>query len=174
MKDEAGQSAAKLAAFITHPSSLHHRPPLPLEVREVRSRRDLDRFVKLPWRIYAEDPHWVPPLLLEVKEFLNRRKHPFYKHGDATQFIALRGGEAVGRILVSDDPRYNQQRGEQRRLLRHVRVRRRPGGGPRPARRRRRLARGARPHEHHAARSTIRSTTPAACWSKVSTRRRGS
>ena len=32
-----------------------------------------------------------PPLLMEVKEFLDRRKHPFYKHGDATQFIAVRG-----------------------------------------------------------------------------------
>ncbi len=84
----------------------------PLEVREVRSRRDLDRFIRLPWRIYAEDPHWVPPLLMEVKEFLNRRKHPFYKHGDAAQFIATRGDETVGRILVSDDPRYNQDRGE--------------------------------------------------------------
>lgn len=83
-----------------------------LEVREVRDRKDLDRFIKLPWRIYAEDPNWVPPLLTEVKEFLNPRKHPFYLHGAATKYIALRGGETVGRILVSDDPRYNQAHGE--------------------------------------------------------------
>ncbi len=44
-----------------------------------------------------------------MKAFLDRRKHPFYKHGDATKFIALRGGETVGRILVSDDPNYNRQ-----------------------------------------------------------------
>ncbi len=84
-------------------------PPAPLEIREVRNRHDLDRFIRLPWRIYADDPHWVPPLLVEVKEFLNRRKHPFYKHGEATKFIALRGDQCVGRILVSDDSRYNQQ-----------------------------------------------------------------
>jgi GNAT superfamily N-acetyltransferase len=84
----------------------------PLEVREVKDAADLDRFVKLPWRIYAEDPHWVPPLLKEVKDFLDPRKHPFHRHGQATQFIALRGGETVGRILVSDDPRYNEERGE--------------------------------------------------------------
>jgi GNAT superfamily N-acetyltransferase len=86
-------------------------PLSPLEVREVRSRRDLNRFVKLPWRIYAEDPHWVPPLLVDVKEFLNPRKHPFYQHGAATQFIAVRGSETVGRILVSDDPLYNEETG---------------------------------------------------------------
>ena len=51
----------------------------------------------------------MPPLELEVKEFLDRRKHPFYLHGEAAQFLALRGGVPMGRILVSDDSRYNQQ-----------------------------------------------------------------
>ncbi|MBN1395529.1 MAG: GNAT family N-acetyltransferase [Pirellulales bacterium] len=86
------------------PSSL-----APLQIRQVNDRRDLDQFIELPWRVYAADPHWVPPLLLEVKEFLDPRKHPFYKHGEATQFIALRGGQCVGRILASDDSRYNRQ-----------------------------------------------------------------
>ena len=84
----------------------------PLEIRPVLGRGDLHRFLKVPWRVYAQDPQWVPPLLLDVKEFLNRRKHPFYQHGDATQFVAVRGGETVGRVLVSDDPLCNQQRGE--------------------------------------------------------------
>ena len=45
--------------------------------------------------------------MLERKEFLNRRKHPFYEHGDAALFLARSGGEIVGRIMVSDDPNYN-------------------------------------------------------------------
>lgn len=81
----------------------------PLEIREVRTAADLDRFIQLPRRIYGGDPHWIPPLVSEVKAFLDRRKHPFYKHGDATQFIAMRGGETVGRILVSEDPNYNRR-----------------------------------------------------------------
>ncbi|MEN6451419.1 MAG: hypothetical protein ABFC96_13080 [Thermoguttaceae bacterium] len=85
--------------------------PSPLSICEVSTRGDLDRFVRLPWRIYAEDPHWVPPLLREVKAFLDPRKHPFYKHGEATKFLALRGQEPVGRILVSDDGLYNKQAG---------------------------------------------------------------
>jgi GNAT superfamily N-acetyltransferase len=80
-----------------------------LEVRPVQSAKDLDQFARVPWPIYADDPQWVPPLLLEVKQFLDRRKHPFYLHGDAAQFLALRGGVPLGRILVSDDPRYNQE-----------------------------------------------------------------
>ena len=103
------EQTAPHSSLITHHSSLSSAP---LEVREVQGRGDLDRFVKLPWRIYAQDPSWVPPLLVEVRDFLNARKHPFYLHGAATQYIALRGGETVGRILVSDDPRYNEERGE--------------------------------------------------------------
>jgi GNAT superfamily N-acetyltransferase len=80
-----------------------------VEIREVTSRRDLNRFIKVPWRIYPNDPCWVPPLLVDVKEFLDRKRHPFYLHGEATQFLALENGQAVGRILVSDDPHYNRQ-----------------------------------------------------------------
>jgi GNAT superfamily N-acetyltransferase len=47
--------------------------------------------------------------LLEVKAFLDPRKHPFYLHGAATQFLAYDQGQLVGRILVSDDPNYNEQ-----------------------------------------------------------------
>jgi len=83
----------------------------PVEIRQVTTRRDLGRFVTMPWRIYRGDPQWVPPLLIDVKEFLDRRKHPFYRHGEAAQFLALSQGEAVGRILASDDPRYNQKHG---------------------------------------------------------------
>lgn len=80
-------------------------------IRPVATRRDLDAFVKVPWMIYRDDPHWVPPLLRDVKEFLDSKRHPFYLHGAATQFLAYKGGEAVGRILVSDDPHYNAQHG---------------------------------------------------------------
>ncbi|MDY0168091.1 MAG: GNAT family N-acetyltransferase [Thermoguttaceae bacterium] len=82
-----------------------------LEVHRVAGRRDMDAFCRLPWAIYADDPNWVPPLLVEVKEFLDRRTHPFYAHGDAVQLLATRGGQPVGRLLVSDDPNYNRQHG---------------------------------------------------------------
>ncbi len=80
-----------------------------LRIVEVRSRSQRDDFIRLPWRIYRNDPVWVPPLLVERKAFINPQKHPFYKHGAAAQFVAYAGGDAVGRILVSDDPHFNAQ-----------------------------------------------------------------
>jgi ribosomal protein S18 acetylase RimI-like enzyme len=78
-----------------------------IEIIEVASRADRDVFIKFPWQIYRDDPAWVPPLLVERKQFLDRTKHPFFDHGDATCFLARRDGKTAGRILASDDPNYN-------------------------------------------------------------------
>lgn len=80
---------------------------LPVQISKASSPRDRDDFIKFPWRIYRNDPVWVPPLIIERRAFLNRKKHPFYLHGDAELFLARRNGEIVGRIIASDDPRYN-------------------------------------------------------------------
>ncbi|MEY2538113.1 MAG: hypothetical protein QOG67_1853 [Verrucomicrobiota bacterium] len=78
-----------------------------ITLSKVVSARDRDAFIKFPWRIYRNDPAWVPPLIMERKQFLDRKKHPFYRHGDAALFLARRDGEIVGRIMASDDPNYN-------------------------------------------------------------------
>jgi GNAT superfamily N-acetyltransferase len=80
-------------------------------VSPVRSHADRDAFLRLPWRIYRDDPAWVPPLLLDRKDFLDPKKHPFYRHGEAQAFIALRDGEVIGRALASHDPRYDEAHG---------------------------------------------------------------
>ena len=78
-----------------------------IEISQVDTPRDRSEFIKFPWRIYKNDPVWVPPLILERKVFLDRKRHPFYEHGDAALFLARRNGEVVGRIMASDDPNYN-------------------------------------------------------------------
>ena len=78
-----------------------------IEVSEVTSRRERDAFIKFQWEIYANDPAWVPPLIIERKAFLDRKHHPFYRHGDAALFLARKNGKILGRIMASDDPNYN-------------------------------------------------------------------
>ncbi|MBA3962231.1 MAG: GNAT family N-acetyltransferase [Chthoniobacterales bacterium] len=82
-----------------------------IQVTEVHSTAERDAFIKFPWEIYRDDPVWVPPLILERKEFLDRKKNPFYEHGDAALFLARREGKIVGRIMASDDPNYNALHG---------------------------------------------------------------
>ena len=78
-----------------------------IEVSQVIGSRERNAFIKFPWRIYRNDPAWVPPLIIERKAFLDRKRHPFYKHGDAALFLVRQNGEIVGRIMASDDPNYN-------------------------------------------------------------------
>jgi GNAT superfamily N-acetyltransferase len=78
-----------------------------IQVSPVQSATDRNAFIKFQWQIYRNDPAWVPPLIIERKGFLDRDKHPFYRHGDAALFLARKDGEIVGRIMASDDPNYN-------------------------------------------------------------------
>jgi hypothetical protein len=78
-----------------------------LTIRPVRNGRDLKRFVGLPYRLHAGTP-WVPPLKLERRLFLNRRLNPYFKHGEAEYFLALRGDRVVGRISAQIDHAFNE------------------------------------------------------------------
>ena len=78
-------------------------------VEHVRTRRQRQEFVDFPWQIYEGDANWCPPLKIEAHAAINHKKHPFYKHGVAVQYLARREGKVVGRISVSDDPNYNAE-----------------------------------------------------------------
>jgi hypothetical protein len=79
-----------------------------LEVRPVASKRDLNTFIKLPWRLYRNERYWVPPLLFERKRFFDRQRNPFFAHAEAEYFIAWREGRAVGRITAHIDRHFNE------------------------------------------------------------------
>lgn len=83
-----------------------------VEVRAVEGRADLERFLKLPWSIYADDPMWVPPLLSDVRAALNPAKHPFHEHADVALFLAWRGRDLVGRIAAVENRAHNEFHGD--------------------------------------------------------------
>jgi GNAT superfamily N-acetyltransferase len=79
-----------------------------LEVRPVADKRELNVFIKLPWRLYRNEPRWVPPLLMDRKRFLDRERNPFFKHAEAEFFLAWRDGRPVGRISAQVDRNFNE------------------------------------------------------------------
>lgn len=82
-----------------------------LVIRAVRGRRDLKRFVKVPFRIHKDHPLWVPPLVVERMQFLNPRRNPYFEHAQAELFIAERDGEPVGRVSAQIDSRWDEYQG---------------------------------------------------------------
>lgn len=71
-------------------------------------RRDVNRFIDLPFSLYRDCPQWVPPLRSEVRLCLNRRKHPFYEHSDAEFFVVEADGHDAGRVAIIDNRNYNR------------------------------------------------------------------
>ena len=69
---------------------------LPLEVRPVLDKSDLEAFIRFPFRLHAREPHWVPPLLMERREFYHPAKNPVYEYAQVRLFAALRGGAGGG------------------------------------------------------------------------------
>lgn len=83
-----------------------------LTVRPVRSRPDLDRFVRVQWTLNAGHAAWVPPLRRDVRARLDRAKNPFFLHAQAEYFLAERGGNAVGRIAAIVNENHRKEHGE--------------------------------------------------------------
>jgi len=86
-----------------------------IAIQPVETRGHQKRFIRLPWRIYADDPCWMPPLVMAQEELLGFRKHPFYDRSKSRSFLVTRGGRDVGRITAIINAghidRYKEQRG---------------------------------------------------------------
>jgi hypothetical protein len=80
---------------------------LTIEKIDTSAKKQVKRFVNLPYRLYANHPQWVPPLRREAKLYLNRKKHFFYDHSEADFFLAARNGRDVGRVAVLDHRLFN-------------------------------------------------------------------
>lgn len=76
-----------------------------VEIERVESRRQLNEFIRFPWRVYRDDEHWVPPLIREQKRFLSTA-NPFFQHAEAEYYLARKGGKTCGRISASIDWNY--------------------------------------------------------------------
>jgi GNAT superfamily N-acetyltransferase len=71
-----------------------------VKVYTVGSKKELMQFIKLPWKIYKDDPNWVPHLLMDRKKILDKKKNPFFEHAEAEYFLAELNGELAGRIAA--------------------------------------------------------------------------
>lgn len=77
-------------------------------VEPVVSRKDLDEFIRLPWRIYRGNKRWVPPLLMIERQKFDPKRNAFYKHAEVQLFVARKDGRVVGRICAHVDDEHNR------------------------------------------------------------------
>jgi hypothetical protein len=83
-----------------------------VSIQPVASKRDMEMFVRFPWKIYANNPVWVPPLLIDRRKLVDKKRNPFYQHSDAEFFLAKKNSELVGRIGAIVNHNHNIQHKE--------------------------------------------------------------
>lgn len=79
-----------------------------LKIEIVKSKKDLQDFIDLPWTIYKDNRYWIPPLKSEVKEILNTEKNPFWEHARREMFLVRNDNKPVGRIVAIVDDNHNK------------------------------------------------------------------
>lgn len=85
-----------------------------IRIEAVTDRAGLKEFIRLPWKLYHSDPHWIPPLMVERLHTFSQ-KNPYFQHARWQCWLAYRGQEPVGRICAQIDDlhlsRYQDQTG---------------------------------------------------------------
>src|SRR5512134_759974 len=79
-----------------------------VSVAPVANKRDLNAFIKLPWRLYKGERNWVPPLLRLQAELFSVRKNAFFKHANVQLMLAHKDGRVAGRISAHIDHEHNR------------------------------------------------------------------
>ena len=90
-------------------------------IQPVSRRRDLRRFLHLPFRLHRDHQGWVPPLLADERYMLDPRRNGAFRYCDCALWLARdAGGEVVGRIAGIINRRYNEIKGEHQARFTHL------------------------------------------------------
>lgn len=79
-------------------------------VRQI-SDQNLSAFIRLPFRLYRNDPLWVPPLISTMKDMLDSEKNVFLKSGEHAFFLAYRNNQPTARVLAGHNVPVSQTTG---------------------------------------------------------------
>ena len=79
-----------------------------LKIVAVENAAQRKSFMRLPWKIYKDNPYWVPPLIMDLKKMFDPLKHPFYEYGSMQPFLVYKNEELVGRIAAITNSRYDK------------------------------------------------------------------
>ena len=119
-----------------------------VHVRPARTKADMEAWISFPrHHVYAQSSPWVPPLDGDLRRMLDTDANPFFRHGEATPFLAVDGdGEPVGRILAHIYHRHNVRYAERAAFFGYFECRDDAEDGACPYRRRAGVRRATRLH----------------------------
>lgn len=69
-------------------------------IKEVKSEKDIIKFVKFPFKLYKNSPYWVPPIISEEAKVFDPKKNPILDDAEVKLFLAYKNNTIVGRIAA--------------------------------------------------------------------------
>ncbi len=77
-------------------------------IKEVKTKKDLNTFIKYPLQLYKNNPYYVPQLSTFEKSTLDPKKNPAFDYCEAKYWLAYKDGKVVGRIAGIYNPKSNE------------------------------------------------------------------
>lgn len=83
-----------------------------IEIREVKSKKDIKLFANFPLELYKGCPYYVPSMRSEEINFFDPKKNFNLNYNDVKGFICFKDGKMAGRIAGIINYRYNDISGK--------------------------------------------------------------
>ena len=80
-----------------------------VEIRPVRTRSELRKFVNFPEKLYRRNPYYVPPLVFDQMDTLDPEKGAAQEFCDSRLWLAYKDGEIAGRVAAIVNHKANEQ-----------------------------------------------------------------
>jgi len=77
-----------------------------MQTVQVTNKQLVDKFHKLPEKVYQNDLNYTPALRLMIENTFNPAKNERFKKGDAARWVLIKNGECLGRIAAFYDKDY--------------------------------------------------------------------
>jgi hypothetical protein len=74
-----------------------------MDIYPVKTKKDLSKFIGLPYQLYKNDPVWVPPLHDEQEGQFDPKRNPLLDHCEWQLFLLEEQGHVIGRIAAFID-----------------------------------------------------------------------
>ncbi len=71
-----------------------------IELKEIKTQKEMKQFVTFPFSLYQNNKYWVPPIIKDEIANFDKSKNPVFEYANASFFIALKDHKIVGRIVA--------------------------------------------------------------------------
>ncbi len=81
-----------------------------IEIRPIRTEKELKEFVEFPYKIYENDTGWVPPIKNDYKKYVKGDGNYLNQAGPNEKIMAICGDKVCGRLLVGINEHLNSHK----------------------------------------------------------------